>query len=270
MKLSGGELEIIYFHNLNQQLNITEFGCHKIEYPRRIWPYVRNTYLLHVVKTGICHFCDFDVYPGQGYIISRNLLHEYSTEAGFYGYWFSLDGLQAERLLTSFQIPTKNHQLLCIKSFAYVEKLIEDAFERCKAGVPDDTAALSTFCSILPFLSIEQNVTYHDQPDIVKTGISFIKKNYQNVITMQQVASYVHVTEKHFCRKFKQVYGIPPQQYLLKLRMEKACELLSDTSLKIKEVAQSVGYDSQLSFSSAFRRHYSLSPSEFRKKKIFR
>ena len=84
---------------------------------------------------------------------------------------------------------------------------------------------------------------------------------------MTHLASLVHLSEKHFCKKFKKAYGIPPRHYLSRLRMHRAAELLSSTDMKVREVAASVGYPSQLNFSDAFLSHFGRRPSEFKKEK---
>ena len=58
-----------------------------------------------------------------------------------------------------------------------------------------------------------------------------------------------------------------PQQFLLKFRITKACEMLSNTDLSINSISYSCGYANQLAFSKAFRKVTGNSPSSYRKEK---
>lgn len=81
-----------------------------------------------------------------------------------------------------------------------------------------------------------------------------------------KVADMLHISEKHFCRLFRKQYGIPPQEFLINIRLQKAKQLLKTTDLRVKEVAGSVGYSSQLVFSEIFKKRFGQSPTEYRKK----
>ena len=59
-----------------------------------------------------------------------------------------------------------------------------------------------------------------------------------------------------------------PKEYLMNVRIEKACEFLSYTNLGIKEIALSIGFDDQMYFSRVFKKYKRLNPSEYRKTKI--
>ena len=64
---------------------------------------------------------------------------------------------------------------------------------------------------------------------------------------------------------FRRLYGLPVHTWLQQRRMERAAELLRDSSLSVLGVAQSVGYSSASQFSAAFRRQYGMSPTMYRK-----
>ena len=64
---------------------------------------------------------------------------------------------------------------------------------------------------------------------------------------------------------FRRLYGLPVHTWLQQRRMERAAELLRDSSLSVLGVAQSVGYSSASQFSAAFRRQYGMSPTVYRK-----
>ena len=98
------------------------------------------------------------------------------------------------------------------------------------------------------------------------TAAKFLEQHYHRRITMQQVADLMHISEKHFCKQFKRQFGVPPQEFLMNIRLEKAKQLLKSTDLRIKEIAGSVGFSSQLNFAAAFKKRFGQSPTAYRTK----
>ena len=68
-----------------------------------------------------------------------------------------------------------------------------------------------------------------------------------------------------FKEGFRRLYGLPVHTWLRQRRMERAAELLRDSSLSVLGVAQSVGYGSASQFSAAFHRQYGMTPAMYRK-----
>lgn len=93
--------------------------------------------------------------------------------------------------------------------------------------------------------------------------ISWLLLQYAQPISIRQIADTFGYHRTHLSRIFKEKTGLSPAQYLLKIRMEKARQLLC-TSLTITEVAASVGYADPLYFSKQFHRWTGMSPSEYR------
>jgi len=82
--------------------------------------------------------------------------------------------------------------------------------------------------------------------------------------TVNSLAKQINLAKSAFTERFRQVVGEPPLQYLTGYRMQKACELLWQSNIGVKDVATLVGYESASSFSNAFKRLNGKSPEEFR------
>ena len=63
---------------------------------------------------------------------------------------------------------------------------------------------------------------------------------------------------------FKSNVGIGYKQYLTKIRMKKACEMLKNTNKKVYEIAELVGYDNYASFNKIFQKEFCVSPQKYR------
>ena len=92
-----------------------------------------------------------------------------------------------------------------------------------------------------------------------------IENNLQVPPSNARLAELCHMHEAHFTRYFKAEIGATPQSYILKLRMERAGELLRTSHLYISEIAERLVYYDGLYFSKVFKKYYSLTPTEYRR-----
>lgn len=89
----------------------------------------------------------------------------------------------------------------------------------------------------------------------------YIEANFCDAIPVIDMAVVANMSEYHFLRTFKTVFGISPNQYQTKLRLEKAKQLLSKGMGNVQETAYAVGYSDIHIFSKAFKRYFGLNPS---------
>ena len=132
-------------------------------------------------------------------------------------------------------------------------------------------------CTYLFFDAFLRSAESHRIPQTTKlhgfyidSALSFIEKNYQADVSIEDIARYIGLNRSYFGKVFKEGMGVSPQQFLIGYRMEKACELLKLSSLSIGEVGRSVGYPNQLHFSRAFRNTYGTSPRTWRQQHTVR
>lgn len=83
--------------------------------------------------------------------------------------------------------------------------------------------------------------------------------------TLDKLASSVAMSRAAFAKRFKDRVGQPMFEYLTALRMQHAQALLRDTSLRLYEIANQVGYESDLAFAKAFKRLCGMTPTMYRK-----
>jgi AraC family transcriptional regulator len=79
------------------------------------------------------------------------------------------------------------------------------------------------------------------------------------------LAGLARLSEHHFCRTFKQSFGVPPHQYHVQQRMERAKVLLADRTASVTDIALTLGYSQPSSFSNAFRKMTGWTPTEYRR-----
>ncbi|WP_078378840.1 response regulator transcription factor [Sutcliffiella halmapala] len=92
----------------------------------------------------------------------------------------------------------------------------------------------------------------------------YLRTNYQQEITLQEIADRFYLSREHISRKFKQQYHETITDYITRIRMEKAKELLAKPHVKIYEVAYHVGYQNEKYFSKVFKKFTRQTPNEYR------
>lgn len=98
----------------------------------------------------------------------------------------------------------------------------------------------------------------------IQQSIVYMKQHVDKPLQVAALAAAAHTSPSHYFALFKQQTGLPPICYFIRLRMKRACELLQDESLHIKEVAALLGYEDAFYFSRLFKSVNHIAPSEYR------
>lgn len=85
--------------------------------------------------------------------------------------------------------------------------------------------------------------------------------------SLARLAAQVGISEFHFNRLFKKATGVPPSQYLIRLRMDAARRLLRETDHSVIRIGNEIGYSNPSHFARIFRKESGLTPSEYRRQK---
>lgn len=93
----------------------------------------------------------------------------------------------------------------------------------------------------------------------------YIMQNLERNISLGELAGLVHLSRFHFTRAFKKTVGLPPHQYLIHCRVERAKTMLSQGDVPIQVLAKSLGFSSSSQFSELFRKATGRTPSQFRR-----
>jgi len=109
-----------------------------------------------------------------------------------------------------------------------------------------------------------RTLAHHASINWLEKGKQYIEHHFSEQITVEQIAQLVGVERTHFSKMYRKAYGISPIDFLLQLRMQEAVLLLQNTSYKVAEIAQAVGYQDISSFSKAFKKRIGCSPITYR------
>lgn len=96
----------------------------------------------------------------------------------------------------------------------------------------------------------------------------YIQEHYAEKINLSSAAELVHVNASYLSRIFPEVENMGFADFLCDVRMQRACELLMDYTLRVYEIAALVGYQDVKHFMKTFKRHEGMTPGEYREKHI--
>jgi AraC family transcriptional regulator len=95
--------------------------------------------------------------------------------------------------------------------------------------------------------------------------VSYIEQHLGKQICLVSLAERARLSQHHFCRAFKQSFGVPPHRYHVQRRIEQAKLLLADRAISITDIGLTLGYSQSSSFSVAFRKLTGWTPTEYRR-----
>jgi len=102
------------------------------------------------------------------------------------------------------------------------------------------------------------------EPALVGNAKRYIQDRFQKKISLDEAARAVNASTRHFCKVFKEATGLTFTDYLSRVRVEKAKNLLQNPHLRVSEIAFETGFDSISQFNRSFKRITGLAPTQFR------
>ncbi|CAB3810312.1 HTH-type transcriptional regulator CdhR [Paraburkholderia fynbosensis] len=100
--------------------------------------------------------------------------------------------------------------------------------------------------------------------DLIRTSANQLRVNSENRVSIAEAAQAVAMSERNFLRRFKQEIGVTPSEFVLRVRLEKACHMLVDTDLPADKIARRTGLGSGDRLAKLFRQRLSTSPTQYR------
>lgn len=126
---------------------------------------------------------------------------------------------------------------------------------------------LSIFAQHLSLISNQIVVQQKSvEPPVITKAKEFIAAHQTEDLTLSQVAKAVNTSTFYFCKMFKKVTGLNFTDYVSRLRVERARNLLLNKNLRVSEIAYEVGFQSLTHFNRVFKRILGVSPTQYRAK----
>ena len=260
-------------------LGLFQFGWERCTPAHSFGPAARNHYLFHYILSGTGTLMaddskgvtqTYSIKSMQGFMIFPNQITTYVADKQLpWEYvWLEFDGLRVKSLLDTIGLSLDKPVY-----HARNKSLREDmANEMLYISRHKDESPFHLIGHLYLFLDYLLRSAADEQLEhgsklrefYIHEALTYIEHNFQNEITIEDIAGVCGLNRTYFGKIFKEALGKTPQEFLLNYRMLKAAELLKLTSLSIGDVGLAVGYANQRHFSRAFKNNYGISPREWR------
>ena len=136
-------------------------------------------------------------------------------------------------------------------------------FHMSKFATIEDFTTDSYLSSSIYMLLSQLSKKIHIPKNPLHKVLTYMQNNYINAISNKDCAKMCGLSEYHFIRTFKDVTGLTPHRYMAKITVNKAIELMTDTTLTIAEIANMLGFEDSLYFSRFFKKETGHSPKNY-------
>lgn len=148
-------------------------------------------------------------------------------------------------------------------------QLFEEIYQNLEMGYSIENLQYTTLClwhflGSFRFISQFREINKVKHGDIIQEAISYMKKNIEKKLTLKDIACAVNYSPSHFGQLFQIKVHYTPLNYFNQLKIQKACQLLDFTNLRIKEIADELGFYDQYHFSKVFSKYMGETPSSYK------
>jgi len=165
-----------------------------------------------------------------------------------------------------------NSPVLRLAAPCFVDQGIIQLLELFKNDVIDENSyrGVEIVISLMTHLLITVLPKKADRriKESVEITLSYLRENFHKKITLDDLAQKTHTSKFHLRQLFCNAMGISPTEYLTRLRISKARELLRLTTNTVSQISEKTGFESTSYFIRLFRKYENMSPGEYRKKWI--
>ncbi|WP_341413789.1 AraC family transcriptional regulator [Paenibacillus filicis] len=259
-------------------INLFYCGYHDCPPGHRYGPAMRDHILLHYIVAGKgqywVHGTEYELASGDCFVFFPNVPATYQAdEADPWRYmWAGFDSQMALEYLTLAGISPSSP----FHTFRDKEQITE-LFERlfaCTAVNTYDAEALGIsylfqlFACMLketrPSAEAGRSLPKRGTEEYMQEAIRLIHSNYARKLTVSMMANHVGLERSYFSKRFRELIGVAPYEFLNQYRMEQATRMLIHTRQSVGTIALSVGFEDLSYFSKVFMKHSGTSPTNFR------
>lgn len=251
---------------------VTSCGVYFCEYGYRIDREDYGNYMILYVDKGnlvvISEGRTYLIQQGQAAFLNCHIPHTYYAKGYVSFSWIHFDGANAAEFYNAY-VEKEKGILFSSTQTAHIQKSLYAIISKYRnhleiSEVDNSKIIYDCICGLI-FDSEDNNEEDTAGMRITSLAKEYIRKNFEQGLTLNSLAEYVGLSQCHFSRVFKQETGYSPYEYIILVRMNKAKHLLGTTNKTVKEIAFEVGYQSESNFCNAFTSKIGISPKKYRK-----
>jgi len=212
----------------------------------------------------------FRIRPGQAMIIPPGAAHTYGADQRLPWtiYWVHMAGTKvgnAQRLL----VPQPGQPVLSLGQDPALAGLFEEMLSLLERGYTPANLLWASLClgQVVARVAMgigRPNSMIETTEERIENAVSFMLRRLDRKIRVNELAALCKVSPSHFAALFKKRTGFTAIDFFLRLKMQRACQLLDSSDLPVKAISAVIGFDDPLYFSRCFHRVHACSPSQYR------
>lgn len=263
---------------INEWIYITDIGYYpkaQYHFRQRVHGIDQNILIYCVEGRGQVqiHKRKYTVQPGSFILIPAGEAHNYSAseDDSWTIYWIHFKGEITPKIADTILQKHNGHRGT-VEFHPKRIHLFEDMYACLERGYGNDNLCYANMC-LYHFLS---SFMYDDKfnlsektsgADPVESSISFMQQNISELLSLEEIARSVNFSASHYSAIFRKKTGFAPIEYFNHLKIQRACQYLHFTDLRVKEIADKLGIEDPYYFSRLFTKLMGVSPNSYRTKR---
>lgn len=259
---------------------VTDMGFYpkaQFHYRQRLEGVPENILIYCVDGKGWAQMPDKGIMPigtGEFLVIPTGTPHRYGADEThpWSIFWMHISGHQAKAVANLMMGSPPSH----INSLPYDKervRLFDDMYNMLEKGYGLNNLIyvnMTLWRFLVSFIQSDEFtlVSKTVDKDAISKTIDYMQENIHTSLKLEDFATYANISPSHYSALFKRKTGYAPIEYFNHLKIQKACQYLQFTDLRIGEIARKIGISDQYYFSRLFRNIMECPPMEYRKKKI--
>lgn len=214
----------------------------------------------------------YELKKEEFFIIEAGVPHSYGASANdpWSIYWLHFTGYKSHLFKSIYNIVIRIDDA---PEARYMDRLLmfEEIYRNLEMGYSSENLEYVTLClwhfiASFRFISQYREINKSKKGDIIQKSINYMRNNIRNRLSLKEIADNVNYSSSHFGQIFLKKTGHSPLNYFNQLKIQRACQMLDFSDMKIKEIANELGFYDQYHFSKTFLKITGESPSQYKKK----
>jgi len=216
----------------------------------------------------------FTIEAGDFFAVPIKTAHTYAADESnpWTIYWIHFKGAISDSLVDLLYKKANGYKGF-IRDNEQSISLFNEMYNQLERGYSIDNLIYSNMCLGHFITTMIYNDRYDtrgklNRKDVIDNAVDFLSKNISEMLPLDKMAAAVNLSPSHFSYLFKKKTGFSPIEYFNHLKVQKACQYLLFTDLRVREIALELGIEDPYYFTRMFTKVMGMSPNNYREKKI--